>query len=132
VIFRRLLMACVAIVMLATSGGVVIVAAAYGVFALARTEVGPAGAAGVTALVFAVILALGGFAVAPRPRKRTRADPGTPTAMAEELMELVRDKPLASAGVALAAGIMAMRNPKVIGEVLRGLLQKSGADKRKR
>jgi hypothetical protein len=132
VIFRRLLMACVAIVMIATSGGVVIVAAAYAVFALAKTEFGPAGAAAVTALVFAIVLAIGGFLAAPKPRKRTNAPPGTSAALAEELMELVRDKPLASAGVALAAGIMAMRNPKVIGEVLRGLLQKSGAEKRKR
>jgi hypothetical protein len=132
VIFRRVLMACVAIVMLATAGGVVMVAAAYAVFALAQAQLGPAGGAAVTALVFAVILGLGGLVFTPRGRKRARATPGTSAALAEELMELVRDKPLASAGVALAAGIMAMRNPKVIGEVLRGLLQRGGGDKRKR
>jgi hypothetical protein len=42
--------------------------------------------------------------------------------VAEDLMELVRDKPMASMGVALAAGVMAMRNPRVIGEVARAFL----------
>jgi hypothetical protein len=59
----------------------------------------------------------------PRGRNRRRAGTGTPAGVAEDLMELVRDKPIASAGVALAAGIMAMRNPRVIGEIARAFFQ---------
>jgi hypothetical protein len=38
-------------------------------------------------------------------------------------MDLVRDKPVASAGVAVAAAVMAMRNPRVIGEIARAFFQ---------
>jgi hypothetical protein len=122
VIFRKLLMAFVAIAFLATSASVVAVALAFALYALVLPYVGAAGAGAVVAGVFALILAIGGFAAMPRGRKR-RAGAATPAGVAEDLMELVRDKPIASAGVALAAGIMAMRNPRVIGEIARAFFQ---------
>jgi hypothetical protein len=123
VIFRRLLMAFVAIAAIATSASVVVVALAFALYALVRPMLGDAGASAVVAGAFALIVGIGGLAAMPRGRRRRKADPSSPAGVAEDLMELVRDKPIASAGVALAAGIMAMRNPRVIGEIARAFFQ---------
>jgi hypothetical protein len=122
VIFSRLLMAAVAIVALATAAGVAVVAAAFALFALVQPLVGSAGAGAIVAGSAAILVALGGLLSIPRRRRRVRSE--GPTGVAEDLMELVRDKPFATAGVALAAGIMAMRNPRVIAEVARAFLHR--------
>jgi hypothetical protein len=122
VIFQRLLRAFVAIVAISTAAGVAVVSAAFAVFALLRPYAGEAGAAAIICGVCALAVLLGGILAAPRGRRRSRSD--GPTAVADDLMELVRDKPIASAGVAVAAGIMAMRNPRVIGEVARAFFQR--------
>jgi hypothetical protein len=122
VIFRRLLMGFVAITAIATSASVVVVALAFALYALVQPYIGNAGASAVVAGVFALIVGIGGLAAAPRGRRRT-AGPASPEGVAGDLMELVRDKPIASAGIALAAGIMAMRNPRVIGEIARAFFQ---------
>jgi hypothetical protein len=122
VIFRRLLLGFVAIAAIATSAAVVVVALAFALFALVQPALGDAGASAVVAAAFALIVAIGGFAAAPRGRRR-KAGPTSPEGLAGDLMELVRDKPVASAGIALAAGIMAMRNPRVIGEIARAFFQ---------
>ena len=116
-------MAFVAIAFLATSASIVAVAVSFALYALVLPYVGAAGASAVVAGVYALILAVAGVAVMPRGRNRRRAGTGTPAGVAEDLMELVRDKPIASAGVALAAAIMAMRNPRVIGEIARAFFQ---------
>ncbi len=113
-------MAFVAIAFLATSASVIAVALAFALYALVRPTLGDAGASAAVAGAFAVILAVGGFIAMPRGRKRPGT--GTPAGVAEDLMELVRDKPIASAGVALGAAIMAMRNPRVIGEIARAFV----------
>jgi hypothetical protein len=128
VIFRKLLMAFVAVAFLATSASVVAVALAFALYALVRPMLGDAGAGAAVAGAFAVILAIGGLAAMPRGKRRSGT--GTPAGVAEDLMELVRDKPIASAGVALAAAIMAMRNPRVIGEIARAFVQGGRKPKR--
>ena len=120
-IFQRLLMGMVAIAAIAMSAAVAVAAAAFALFALVQPSLGDAGAAAVVMGVFALIVVIGGLLAIPRRRRRSKT--AGPTGVAEDLMELVRDKPIASAGVALAAGIMAMRNPRVIGEVARAFFQ---------
>lgn len=121
-IFRRLLMGFVAISAIATSACVVVVALAFALYALVQPLVGDAGAAAVVAAAFALVSVIGGFAAMPRGRRRG-ASPTSPEGVAGDLMELVRDKPIASAGIAVAAGVMAMRNPRVIGEIARAFFQ---------
>ena len=110
-------MAFVAIAAICASVTVTVFAAAFALFALVQPYVGNAGAGAVLAGVFAVIALIVGLIAMPRRRRRRRGE--GPSGVAEDLMDLVRDKPMASAGVALAAGIMAMRNPRVISEVIR-------------
>jgi len=116
-IFTRILMAFVAIAAICASVSVAVFAAAFALFALVQPYVGNAGGGAVLTGVFAVIALVIGLLAMPRRRRRRSGD--GPSGVAEDLMDLVRDKPMASAGVALAAGIMAMRNPRVITEVIR-------------
>lgn len=120
-IFQRLLMAFVAIAAIATSAAVTVVAASYALFALMQPSLGNAGASAVVMAVFALIVLLGGLLAIPRRKHRVRHEGAA--GVAEDLMELVRDNPMAAAGVAVAAGIMAMRNPRVITEVARAFFQ---------
>lgn len=115
-------MAFVAISAIATAASVVVVALAFALFALVQPMLGDAGASAVVAGAFALVAAIIGFSAMPR-RRRRRPGTGSPAGVAEDLMDLVRDKPVASAGVALAAAIMAMRNPRVIGEIARAFFQ---------
>jgi len=119
-IFQRILVAVTAIVAIATGVAIALVALSYAEFALVRPYVGEAGAAGIVTGTYAVFVLIGGLLSIPRKRRRVRSD--GPTGVAEDLMELVRDKPFATAGVALAAGIMAMRNPRVIAEIAKAFL----------
>ena len=52
--------------------------------------------------------------------------------LADRLMDLVRDKPMATAGVAVAAGLMALRNPAVIAVIVRTILDALPAKGRKK
>ncbi len=115
-------MGAVAIAAISTAAAVVVVALAFALYALVQPMLGDAGASAVVAAAFALIVAIGGFAAMPRGRRRG-ATPASPDGVAGDLMELVRGKPIASAGIAVAAGVMAMRNPRVIAEIARAFFQ---------
>jgi hypothetical protein len=121
VIFRRLLMAFVSIAAISAAAAIAMVAASFALYAFARPQLGPAGASAVVTGVYALIVLLGGLIAMPRGRKRPKGE--GPAGVAEDLMELVRDNPMASIGVAVAAGVMAMRNPRVIGEVAKAFFE---------
>lgn len=100
-----------------------VIALAFAIYALLRPPLGPAGAAAGVAALSALGIGLAAL-IAARGAK-AEPEPAEPESfgLMERLMELVRDKPLASAGVALAAGLMVMRNPAVIGIIVRTLLE---------
>ncbi len=126
-IVTRLLRGFVAIAAICAAVVIALTAASFAIYALVQPYVGSAGAAGVVTAVYALIaLAIGLIAMPRRRRKPTEGASG----VADDLMDLVRDKPIAAAGVAVAAGIMAMRNPRVIIEVVRAL--RGGGGRRKR
>jgi hypothetical protein len=127
-IVTRLLMGFVAIAAISASVAVAVFASAFALFALVQPYVGSAGGGAVVAGAFALIALIVGLIAMPR-RKRRRAE--GPSGVAEDLMDLVRDKPLAAAGVALAAGVMAMRNPRVITEVARAFFGERNRKRRK-
>ena len=111
--------------MAACAGGAApgVIALAFAIYALLRAPLGPAGAAAGVAALCALAIGLAGYFAA----RGAKAEPEPPETesfgLMERLLELVRDKPLASAGVALAAGLMVMRNPAVIGVIVRTLLE---------
>jgi hypothetical protein len=69
-----------------------------------------------------VLIAIIGIvlSLAARPPKRK---PGEPTNVVERLMGFVKDKPITAIGGAIAAGILAVRNPGYLGSVIRSFVE---------
>lgn len=112
---QRVLNLTAAIAAVAAAVAVVIVAASYGVFALARMWLTPAGAAAVVAGVFAlvaVIVALiaTGKVMPPRTRGAT-PPPATPV---EQVIALAKERPIAAAAVGAVAAFVLLRNPALV------------------
>jgi len=113
-----------ALAAMAVAAGVGVVAAGLAIYAGLNAHFGPAWAAAGVAAAAVLGISLGGVLAArqARPAQADQDDARDQLGLVTQLMDLVRDKPLASAGVALAAGLVLMRNPGVIGVILRSLL----------
>ena len=121
-IFRRLLFMLAAAMMLAVSAGILVIALAYAEYALVKPYVGAAGAAGIVAGSAAVFigivgLVLAGASRAPKPK------PGEPQTVVDRLMDFIKRKPVTALGGAIAAGILAIRNPTYLGAVIRAFVE---------
>ena len=111
----------------AISAGVSLVAAAFGLFVLLRSLWGEAIACAIVAGLFALVALIVAL-VASRPgaaEKRPVPAPPETSPILATLMAVVRDKPLISAAVAAAAGIIAVRNPQMISSLIAAFLQES-------
>jgi hypothetical protein len=122
VIFRRLLLILAGATALAVSAGVFVIALAYAEFALAKPFVGPAGASAIVAGSAALLIGLIGvmLATAARPPKRR---PGEPQGVVDRVMDFIKRKPVTALGGAIAAGILAIRNPTYLGAVIRAFIE---------
>lgn len=112
---RRIFALIIALAAMATAAGVIVVAAAYALFALVRDSLGPSGAAAVVCAAAGVLILL--FALVAysqvRHKPAKRPVPGAKSGLAERVAEAVRERPAAAAGVAAAAGLLAWRNPQI-------------------
>jgi len=109
----------------AVSAGVSLVAAALGLFVLLRSLWGEAIACAIVAGVFALVALVVAFVAsrpAPAAKRPVQAPPET-SPILPSLMAALRDKPLVSAAVAAAAGIIAVRNPQIISSLIAAFLQ---------
>lgn len=121
-IFRRLLFALAGATAFAVSAGVVVVALAYALFALVRPYAGPAGAAAAVALAAAILFALLGVGLAALARP-PRRKPGQPESIVERIVDFVRTRPVTTVASAIAAGLLAVRNPAYLGAVVRAFIE---------
>ena len=121
-IFRRLLFMLAGATMLAVSAGVFVIALAYGEYALAKPYVGAAGAAGVVAGSAALFIGVLGLVLA-NAGKPPKPKPGEPQNIVERLMDFIKRKPVTALGGAVAAGILAIRNPTYLGAVIRAFIE---------
>jgi hypothetical protein len=122
VIFRRLLFMLAGAMMLAVSAGVFVIALAYGEYALVKPYVGAAGAAGIVAGSAALFVGVLGLALA-NAGKPPKPKPGEPQSVTERLMDFIKRKPVTALGGAVAAGILAIRNPTYLGAVIRAFVE---------
>jgi hypothetical protein len=120
VIMRKILVAAAAIVVVGTAAGVAVVAAAYALFTSLESIVGPAWAEVVVA-VAAVIVATLGVVIGGLEFGRHRPKAVEPS-LTDTVVKMARERPLAAAGAALAAGLIALKNPGVMGAVLSAFL----------
>ena len=102
------------------AAGVVVVSLAYALYALMRDTAGLGAAAsaaivaGAIALIFVVIAAALAIKAGAKPKE---------TPVVERLKAFVRERPVTAAGAALAAGVFAVRNPKVLLPIVLAFLE---------
>ena len=123
-IFRRLALALAGAAALATSAGVFVAALAFGLYAVVEPELGRPGAAAAVAAAAAVFIALAavgirlaGGAKRPKPTKVAVRN------AVERALDLVRDQPVVAISAALAAGFLAIRNPRYLGAAIRAFVE---------
>ncbi len=122
-IFRRILMALVTAAIFAAGSAVAVVALAFAFYAFVEPKLGRAGAAAAVALATAALMMVGGLALAWAGRKKApKAAFSTSGGLVERGFEFLQQKPIVAATAAVGVGIMAIRNPKYLGSVLRAFL----------
>lgn len=124
-ILRRVLLLIAAAAALVAATGVITIAIAFAVYAAFEPMMGRAFAAAATAGVFAAVIGLTALVLAlmAQANQRARASRRSDASLTDRIMDLVRDKPFAAAGIAAAVGMVAIRNPRVIGAVLSAFLE---------
>ena len=123
-IFRRVLLALMAAATFSVAAGVIVVALAFALYALAEPHLGRAGAAATVALTTAVLLGIAGLILALAGRgRRSRPASRLSGSILDRAIAFVREKPVVAASAAIGAGLMAVRNPKYLGEALRAFLE---------
>ena len=111
---KKVISLAVAIAALAAAAGVCMVAAAYALFAVVRVYLGPAGGAAVVAGAAALVAILLAVVLLRKANPPQHAAHVEEQSFTSRLIDLARDKPLLATGVAAAAGLMLMRNPKLM------------------
>ena len=127
----KLISFVVALAAMAAAAAVLVVSACFAVYALLRTYLGPSGAAACVTLVAAIVLgvlALVMFSKSKGPKVKT-PKPGD-GGLVERLSGLVSDRPVVAASAAVAAGLLAWRNPTLVSTLLR-VLEPRGADRKR-
>ena len=130
-ILRKLLVGLIAAAMIAAAAGVLVVSAAFALYALVRDPLGPAGAAAVVALAAAILAALTAviferWAQGPKGGK-IEAEPD----LVQKLIALVKERPIVSAAGLIAAATVAIRNPAITAIVLKAFLDPKRPPNRK-
>ena len=125
---RRVLLSIVAACAMGAAASIVVVAAAFALYAFLELRLGRPGAAAIVALVFAAIAALIGLLISLAAQGKRRRPPPEPT-LTERLTEMARERPIIAAGGALAAGLIALKNPQVVVSIISAVLGARAADK---
>lgn len=113
----------------AAGGAVITVALAYALYAFAKIWLVPAASAAVVALVFAAAFGIGAAVMAGRARgghgkaggktaKHLKHAHEEPRTLLERAMDTARERPVVAAAGALAAGLLALRNPALVATVI--------------
>ncbi len=108
------------------AGAVGVVSAAFAVYAVLVPLVSAAGAAAIVAGIAALIVAIAGM-IAARKVEGHRAHSQAPPPVGGfditgRIVDIVREKPMMSIGIGLAAGIFALKNPTLTATVAKAFL----------
>ena len=129
----RLVSFVIALAAAAAAASVLVVSAAFAFYALVRTYLGPSGASACLTLAAAIVLGGLAFFMFGRAKgsgaKTKKADDAT-AGWVDRLTGLVSDRPVVAAGAAVAAGLLAWRNPTLVSTLLR--LTEARSDDRQR
>lgn len=121
-IFKKALSLVAAVAAMAAAAAVCVIAAAFALYAFARYYLGPAGGAAVVAALAAVAAVLLAFLSLRQFRERPKPLKPEEQTLTTRLIDLARDRPIIAAGAAVAAGLVLLRNPRLLNTVLTAVL----------
>ncbi|MES2034299.1 MAG: hypothetical protein V4466_09005 [Pseudomonadota bacterium] len=130
---ERTLMALAAAAAIAAAAAVGVFSAFFALYALIEPQLGSPWAAAIVAVTAAAVVGLAGL-VAARKAEGDRHAHGLSSSSAPEaglvdtVMQIIRERPLLSAGAAVAAGLYALRNPSLAAAVLRAFMDKPSSN----
>jgi hypothetical protein len=129
-VIRRICLGLAAGGAIFASAAVCLVALAFALYALVLPRIGPAGAAAVVAAAAAIAVSLAALIIslAARPSRIRKAAASGPL---DRIAAFVRAQPVLAIAASLAAGFLAVRNPKYLGDTLRSFLAEN-PDRRRR
>lgn len=119
-------MAIAAAAAIAGAAVITMVALSFAIYGLLLPQIGPANASAVVAAVFALMIGFAGLMAARGAgggRRGERINEREAMGLADRLLELARDKPMAAVGVALALGLILMRSPQALGAIARAFFE---------
>lgn len=120
----KALMALAAAAAIAAAAAVGVVSIAFAVYLGASPWVGPAWAAAIVAGLMILIVAVAGLMVRGRSAGGRRREADEPDAsMVQKMMAMAKERPILAAGVALGAGVYAIRNPKLIAALVAAFME---------
>lgn len=117
---RKILLIVAAVAALAAGAATCVVALAFALYALVRDALGPAGGAAVVAGVAALIVLIG--ALVAMLMARPKPVPPSEQGFIPRALDFARASPLIAAGAAVALGIVAVRNPKILAAVVSAFM----------
>ena len=130
-IFQRLVFLLAGATALAVSAGVIVIALAFALHAALTPLIGAAWADCAVAGAAAILIGVLGALLAGLGRARKRPAPQT-SGVAERAFEFVKSRPVTSLAGAVAAGVLAVRNPAYLGAVVRAFVEGRETQPRKR
>jgi hypothetical protein len=122
-ILKTVLRTAAAVAAVSAAVAASVAAAGFALYALHEPYLGRPGSAAIVALILALVAAVAALILTRGPKRR-HGDEGPEPGMAERLIDIARTKPILSAAAAIAAGLIAWRNPALVGIVATALLKK--------
>lgn len=121
---KKALWALIAAAAIAAAASVAVVAAAFALYALLAERLGPAGAAASVAGLAALLVAIGALVAALRARgpRHDPMDLHHDESLSGRLLGLARQRPILAGVAAVAIGVIAFRNPKIVTALVTGML----------
>ncbi|MGE5500630.1 MAG: hypothetical protein ACM3W4_01750 [Ignavibacteriales bacterium] len=117
-------MAVAAAAAIAAAAAVSVAAAAFALYAALSPRVGEAWAAAIVAAVAAVLVLIAGLLARARAEGGQRRREAAPDAsLVQKAVEMAREHPILATGVALGAGVYAIRNPKLVAAVVAAFME---------
>lgn len=119
----KALMALAAAAAIAAAAAVGVVSIAFAVYLGASPWVGPAWAATIVAGLMILIVVVAGLMVRGRTSGGRRREDEPDASMVQKIMAMAKDRPILAAGIALGAGVYAIRNPKLIAALAAAFME---------
>jgi hypothetical protein len=123
-ILRRIAFGLIAAAVMSVGAGVLVISAAFALFALLRGPLGSPGAAAAVSLAAAVLIGATGLAFAELSKMGHKRPPPAEDDqdLLQKLIGMARERPIVSAGALIGLATVAIRNPALIAIVVKAFL----------